>query len=81
MGMYHSSVRAAEQARRRGPGPLRGRGRIEDGVDGARLQGFVGFTSFRDIHPGDLVHETSEVAAGQLAMDDWPDHASLPNGV
>src|SRR5436309_2440532 len=56
---------------------LKGRGGIEHGVDGAGLQRLVGFASFRDIHPRDLVHQTGEVAAGELTMDDWPDHASL----
>src|SRR6266478_7178539 len=56
---------------------LESRGGIEHDVDGARLQGFVGFTSLRHIHPCDLVYQTGEVAAGQLAMDDGPDHASL----
>src|SRR5207249_11270667 len=47
------------------------------GVDGAGLQRLIGFASFRDIHPRDLVYQTGEVAAGQLAMNDGPDHASL----
>ena len=58
-----------------------GRGGIEDNIDRAGLQRLVGFTTFGDIHPRDLVDEAGEVTAGQLTMDDRPDHASLPYGI
>src|SRR5712691_7596160 len=55
----------------------RGR-RIEDGIDGAGLKSLIGLATFGDIHSGDLLDQTGEIAASQLTMDDGPYHASLP---
>jgi hypothetical protein len=69
-GQRRGRAAAAEHRFERGGG-------IEDGVDRTGLQCLVGLPAFVDIHPRDLVDETGEVTAGQLPMDDWPDHASL----
>src|SRR2546425_1229203 len=67
----HQSATAAQHGFERG-------GRIEDSIDGAGLKSLIGLATFGDIHSGDLLDQTGEIAASQLTMDDGPYHASLP---
>src|SRR5437899_639967 len=69
--MRPANVTAAQHGFERG-------GRIEDSIDGAGLKSLIGLATFGDIHSGDLLDQTGEIAASQLTMDDGPYHASLP---